>query len=196
MLKNIQLSLKETFTNEITKTVEDYLNIFSNEKVRLSQLKKQLSENSDLSDRKNYAGHITGGALIINDNNRVLLINHKILDRWLPPGGHYDLPEKIYDTGKREAEEETGVKGLILHSWHIQHNMIPFDIDTHYIPENKNKNELEHFHFDFRYIFRCHNQNLNILKSEILGARWVTFTEAEQLFSNYPWNKAKRILNI
>jgi len=31
--------------------------------------------------------------------------------------------------------------------------MIPIDIDTHYIPENKKKDERQHFHHDFRYIF-------------------------------------------
>jgi len=49
-------------------------------------------------------------ALFIRHKNKVLLIHHKKLDRWLPPGGHIELDEDPDQGLFRELEEETGLK--------------------------------------------------------------------------------------
>lgn len=36
---------------------------------------------------------------------------------------------------------------------HLKHQMLPLDIDTHFIPENPKKQEPSHYHHDFRYVF-------------------------------------------
>jgi nucleoside triphosphatase len=52
----------------------------------------------------------TVGALIFNPNNRVLLV---LSDRWggkyVVPGGHIELGERIEETVLREVKEETGL---------------------------------------------------------------------------------------
>jgi 8-oxo-dGTP diphosphatase len=46
---------------------------------------------------------------IINDNNEVLLLNHKKIKAWLPPGGHVEDEEFVHEAAIREVKEEAGV---------------------------------------------------------------------------------------
>ncbi len=41
--------------------------------------------------------------------NKVLLINHKQLKKWLPLGGHIELDEDPEEAAMREAKEESGL---------------------------------------------------------------------------------------
>lgn len=50
----------------------------------------------------------TATVYIIQDN-KVLLIFHKKLNKWLPPGGHLDENELPCEGAIREAKEETGL---------------------------------------------------------------------------------------
>jgi len=52
----------------------------------------------------------TVGALIFDPEGKVLLIkSHKWGDRYVIPGGHIELGEKIEDALRREIKEETGL---------------------------------------------------------------------------------------
>jgi 8-oxo-dGTP pyrophosphatase MutT (NUDIX family) len=88
------------------------------------------------------------------ENKKILLIHNKALQKWLVPGGHYEKEDlTMINNAKRELEEETGIKNFYLHPWHKKNKIIPINIDTHFIPENKKKQEKEHYHHDFNYIF-------------------------------------------
>ena len=52
----------------------------------------------------------TAGALIFNPEGRILLMkSHKWKDRYVMPGGHIELGEKIEDALKKEIKEEAGL---------------------------------------------------------------------------------------
>jgi 8-oxo-dGTP pyrophosphatase MutT (NUDIX family) len=55
-------------------------------------------------------GHITcSGLVLAPDGERLLLVHHRRLDRWLLPGGHVEPDDaKIWDAARREVIEETG----------------------------------------------------------------------------------------
>lgn len=46
--------------------------------------------------------------------NRILLVDHKKAELWLPPGGHVDPGEDPKETVKREAKEELGIDAEFL----------------------------------------------------------------------------------
>ena len=51
----------------------------------------------------------TASGILIHDN-KVLLVKHKKLGIWLPPGGHIEPNELAHQAAEREFWEETGLK--------------------------------------------------------------------------------------
>lgn len=108
--------------------------------------------------RTHTAGHCTGSALITDPKReRVLLLFHPFLQRWLQPGGHADGSQDLLDVARREAHEETGLAMDALHPLPLCPQQplkrIPFDLDIHLIPARPAKSEAEHYHYDLRYLF-------------------------------------------
>jgi 8-oxo-dGTP pyrophosphatase MutT (NUDIX family) len=48
-------------------------------------------------------------AIFVVHADRILLIHHRNLDRWLPLGGHIELDENPEQAALREAKEESGL---------------------------------------------------------------------------------------
>jgi 8-oxo-dGTP pyrophosphatase MutT (NUDIX family) len=158
--------------------LQQYLSIFPAERDALRQFELQLEESGDCFHRSNMTGHVTTSAAVLSpDHSKILLIHHKFLDKWLPPGGHYEGSGDFWSSAAREVEEETGVHQLRLHSWCVQHG-VPFDIDTHAVPENPAKQEGAHFHHDLRFlaIARYEDELLPQL-AEVHAARWAPLNE-------------------
>src|SRR5262245_7797506 len=54
-------------------------------------------------------GHFTGSALVTNPGrDKVLLMHHKLLRRWMQFGGHADGEPDLAAVALREATEESG----------------------------------------------------------------------------------------
>jgi len=159
------------------------------------------TNSENLYDRKNFVGHLTASALVIDyTSSKILLINHKSLNRWLQPGGHIEHSDNsILLSSLRECEEETRIKSnqLMLISNSIS-EAIPIDIDSHFIPKNEQKNEIEHYHHDFRYLFLYKGEkNVEIDINEVNGFQWVAFEELSRdvTFSNLV-EKIRRFLSF
>lgn len=99
-------------------------------------------------DRAIAQGHLTASAMVLtSDGERVLLLFHPKLRRWLQPGGHAEPGETRGEAiALREALEETGLDGLALHAGAPR----PLDVDVHDIPARPG--EPAHEHLDLRYL--------------------------------------------
>jgi ADP-ribose pyrophosphatase YjhB (NUDIX family) len=122
-------------------------------------------------------GHFTGSALAVSPRqDKVLLMQHKHLHRWMQFGGHADGEPDLSRVSLREAAEESGFPE---HAF-TQHGAI-FDIDIHPIPANPGKNEPAHEHFDVRYLLSVDDAAILPPNPERLTLRWLTLEEAATL---------------
>ncbi|MCI4355275.1 MAG: NUDIX hydrolase, partial [Thermoplasmata archaeon] len=124
---------------------------------------------ADPFDRRIVEGHLTASALVISaSGDRVLLLHHRKLDRWLQPGGHAEPGETVAEAiALREAREETGVDALELHPTAPR----PLDVDVHAIPARGE--EAAHEHLDLRYLVRAPDDAVIVLNAgESRALRW------------------------
>ena len=120
-------------------------------------------------ERSLLTGHITGSAWVINSSfDKVLLILHRKLDRWLQPGGHADGNEDVLAVAKKELVEETGISADAV-------NEMIYDIDIHLIPQKKGVPE--HFHYDVRFLFQVDDTIALHPNEELKAIRWCTLDE-------------------
>ena len=94
-------------------------------------------------------GHITcTGMVLAPDGDRLLLVHHRRLDRWLLPGGHVEPEDiEIWDAARREVMEETGAALTPDPSPRLA------GMDVHGIPANGR--EPYHLHHDLLFAFRA-----------------------------------------
>ncbi len=86
-------------------------------------------------------------------NGKILLMHHKKLDLWLPPGGHMEQNELPEESLKREIKEETGLEVSIDNTikYPNEFNVKLIGLPNHIQVENiKN----DHYHIDLVYICR------------------------------------------
>jgi 8-oxo-dGTP pyrophosphatase MutT (NUDIX family) len=128
-------------------------------------------------DRAITQGHLTASAMVLTaDGERVLLLFHEKLRRWLQPGGHAEPGETQGEAiALREAQEETGLTGLALHPDAPR----PLDVDVHDIPARKG--EPAHEHLDLRYLVTADDSTLRPAAGETRRVRWFTWDELPAL---------------
>ncbi len=114
----------------------------------LAQIRDFVRRHGNPFDRGIAEGHLTGSAIVVSATGEgTLLLHHRKLDRWLQPGGHADPGETTGEAvALREALEETGLVGLVLHPRAPR----PLDVDVHDIPARGA--EPAHLHLDLRYL--------------------------------------------
>lgn len=76
----------------------------------------------------------TASAFLIREN-KVLLVKHKKLQKWLSPGGHIDENELPHVAAQREFLEETGLKIQVYSSRETLFHPIPIAINEHWVCE-------------------------------------------------------------
>jgi len=101
----------------------------------------------DCFERSCRPGHFTGSAWLVDGGGeRVLLTHHRKLGRWLQLGGHADGDADLARVALREAEEESGLRDLV-----VEPEI--FDLDRHLIPARAS--EPAHWHYDVRFVVRA-----------------------------------------
>lgn len=127
-----------------------------------------LKTEADITSRKEFRGHVTCSGIVINKQNKLLMIYHRTLEKWLFPGGHIETEDKnLRSAAKREIIEETGITAELLQNFDDWFDKVPIHIDCHSIPANPAKNEPEHKHIDCRFVFKGDTENVALQLEEV-----------------------------
>ncbi len=114
---------------------------------------------------------------IIN-KNRVLLVLHKELNKWLPVGGHIEPGEDPEEALFREIQEECGLKVEILSKKPgikfegRKYLLPPVYLDIHSINEN-------HRHVAMVYFGKTEDENFRHEDSDHYDTRWFSESDLE-----------------
>jgi len=108
--------------------------------------------------------------------NKVLLIHHRKLDLWLPPGGHIDENEIPDDALKREFREELDLDIEILNQ-----SDVPVEIVKNFaVPFHTNVHPVgDHEHYCLFYLCRPKSFEVKIKPDEVKDYKWFTKEELE-----------------
>ena len=115
------------------------------------------------------------------DGDSTLLLYHKKLQMWLPPGGHIDPGETPDEAVRREVREETGLEVEIVPDDGPSGPSDPGVATLHRprivqlqdIPDPKGF----HQHIDLIYFCRPVGGRLNPAEAELEALRWFTYEE-------------------
>lgn len=136
------------------------------EKAFKEKMKAFVDVFEDCFERSLDCGHFTASAMLLNKNrSKALLLHHAKLNIWVQPGGHADGDSNLLLVAIKEAQEESGILGIIPVSEEI------FDIDIHQIPANAQHQA--HDHFDVRFLLQVNSDEEFIKNEESKELLWV-----------------------
>ena len=102
---------------------------------------------ADCFERFLEVGHVTASAWLLDKTGeKALLMHHTKLDQWVQLGGHCDGNPDVLSAAIKEAQEESGVMGI------VPVNSSIFDLDIHEIPEKGGVKA--HLHYDIRFLLQ------------------------------------------
>jgi len=119
-------------------------------------------------------------AIFVVEKNRILVVHHRKLDKWLPLGGHIELDEDPEQAALREAKEESGIGVELLgdrpptSGVGTRALIAPRFLDIHRINDT-------HEHIGMIYWARPSSGNLSLAEEEHHDIRWCSAEELEQL---------------
>ncbi len=118
------------------------------------------------------------------DHKNVILLNHKKLEVWMPPGGHIELGELPSEAALREAMEETGLKVKLLYTKKqvVKGDGNAIEVQSPFVVLNENveyKDE-PHLHFDMVYIAEAESKNA-AMSHESTDMGWFDRKSIQQL---------------
>ena len=145
--------------------VEDYAQAYPAERGVAMLFARFMADDPLAAARERREGHLTGSAwLVSGDGRRALLTHHRKLDRWLQLGGHADGDTDLARVALREAEEESGLGGLV-----VEPRI--FDLDRHRIPARGG--DPEHWHYDVRFVVHATAGEAFAVSDESHALAWV-----------------------
>jgi 8-oxo-dGTP diphosphatase len=119
--------------------------------------------------------HYTASAVVVDDEDRVLLVHHNKVGQWLYPGGHIDPNEDPAEAALREVREETGIEAAVLGEPTFTHPAVRshatpwaiIEMDVHDLKVGA------HQHIDLVYVCHSTGGDLAAQLDEVAGVQWV-----------------------
>ena len=127
---------------------------------------------------------MTASSWLLNaTHDKVLMIYHNIYHSWAWTGGHADGEEDLLAVAIREAEEETGVTGIVP----IKDGIYSLEILTVDGHEKRGAYVPSHLHLNITYLLEADEEAvLRIKPDENSGVKWFPLEEALKA-SSEPW---------
>ncbi|MCQ4200287.1 NUDIX domain-containing protein [Streptomyces coelicoflavus] len=161
--------------HHIRTTVDAYLARHPHEREKLSVLLDALDRpGENIASRSTFTGHVTCGAIVVDQLGRVLHVLHLASGKVLAPGGHTEpTDDSLAVAALRELHEETGIPARAVTPW-PDFETVPLDIDIHDIDAHPGKGEPGHQHFDLRFLFRLQTTEVSVVpqEEEVGGIEW------------------------
>ncbi|WP_455375761.1 NUDIX hydrolase [Kaarinaea lacus] len=164
---------------QLLSLLDNYRTAFNTEAGYVNRIRRFVRQHENCFDRKQWPGHITGSAWVINPaRDKVLLLHHRKHDQWFQPGGHADGDADILRVALRETQEETGLppEAIKLVSLNI------FDVDIHTIPASERGPE--HMHYDIRFLVEIDDSIPVPGNTESHEVLWVPLEEVTRFNNN------------
>lgn len=115
--------------------------------------------------------------------DRVLLILHKELKKWLPVGGHIELDEDPDQALAREAMEESGIDPQHLSIASSRPDFVSAGYKPLFTPNFLDIHEISgnHRHVGLIYVLKTETDNITLADQEHDEIRWFRAPELEML---------------
>ena len=128
--------------------------------------------------------HMTASSIIVSrDRKKTLMAYHKIYDSWAWTGGHADGESGFEAVARREAQEETGVSGLI----RLGEGIASVEILPVWAHIKKGKPVASHLHLNISYLFEADETlPLSAAPDENSAVSWLEIAELDKLVSEPP----------
>lgn len=121
--------------------------------------------------RENTVAHLTSSGFIMNRAlNRVLMVHHNLYQTWAWTGGHADGDTDLLAVALREAEEETGARGI----QPLCTDILSLDILPVWAHEKRGVYVGTHLHLSAAYVLLAPEDTpLRSCPDENSGVRWI-----------------------
>ena len=137
-----------------------------------------------LLDRKSAFAHMTASSIIVNrDRTRTLMAFHRIYNSWAWTGGHADGESDFEAIARREAEEETGIRGLV----RLGDGPASVEILPVWAHVKRGKAVASHLHLNVSYLFEADETlPLRACEDENSAVGWIEIDNLAESVSEPP----------
>ena len=131
--------------------------------------------------RKNDFAHMTASSIIVSrDRKRTLMAYHKIYNSWAWTGGHADGESDFEAIARREAQEETGISGLV----RLGDGAASVEILPVWAHVKCGQHVGSHLHLNVSYLFEADDAlPLRVAEDENSAVGWIEVDKLEEYVS-------------